>query len=107
MNDPADAGGAWAWLVGLVVCARAPSLISVRGPLLLWAGDMMVDGVIPLGEALRPLGLSGPSTRTWRQERAWSRPRRILVTKGLARTDKVMQALGPPRRARATGDSCA
>ena len=41
------------------------------------AGDMMVDGVIPLGEALRPLGLSGPSTLAWRQERAGSRPRRI------------------------------
>ena len=39
--------------------ARAPSLISVLG--LLWPGDMMVDGVIPLA-ALRPLGLSGPVT---------------------------------------------
>ena len=25
-------------------------------------GDVMFDGVIPLGEALRPLDLSGPST---------------------------------------------
>jgi hypothetical protein len=41
------------------------------------AGDMMVDRVIPLGQALRPLGLSRASTRTWRQERAGSRPRRI------------------------------
>src|ERR687895_387718 len=46
-----------------VVCARAPSLISVHGPGGPGAGDMMVDGVVPLGEALRPLGLSGPSTR--------------------------------------------
>jgi hypothetical protein len=29
---------------------------------------MMFDGVIPLGEALRPLGLSGPTTKRWRQE---------------------------------------
>ena len=27
------------------------------------AGDIMCDGVIPLGEALRPLGLSRASTR--------------------------------------------
>jgi hypothetical protein len=27
------------------------------------AGDMMVDGVIPLGDALRPLGRWRPSTR--------------------------------------------
>lgn len=39
------------------MCARAPSLISVRGPELLRVGDMMVDGVIPLREALRPLCL--------------------------------------------------
>jgi hypothetical protein len=44
-------------LVLRVVCARAPSLISVRDPELLRIGDMMVDGVIPLGEALRPLCL--------------------------------------------------
>ena len=43
-------------MVGSVVCARAPSLISVRDPVL-GVGDMMVDGVIPLGEALRPLCL--------------------------------------------------
>jgi hypothetical protein len=41
----------------LIVCARALGLISVRDPYLLRAGDMMVGGVIPLGEALRPLGL--------------------------------------------------
>ena len=38
-------------------CARAPSLISVHDPGCFRVGDMMVDGVIPLGEALRPLGL--------------------------------------------------
>jgi len=43
------------------MCAWTPRLISVRDPTL-WVGDMMVEGVIPLGEALRPLGLSGPST---------------------------------------------
>ena len=42
-------GGACARLAVRVVCARAPSLISVRDPEWLRAGDMMVDGVIPLG----------------------------------------------------------
>src|SRR4051812_44313547 len=51
-----------------MVCARAPSLTSVRGPGWLRAGDMMCDGVIPLGEALRPLGLLRPSTRWWRRD---------------------------------------
>ena len=50
-------GGAWARWVVVVGCARALSLISVLGPWVLWAGDMMVGGVIPLGYALRPLGL--------------------------------------------------
>jgi hypothetical protein len=68
---------------------------------------MMFDGVIPLGEALRPLGLSGPSTRTWRQEAAGSRPRRIWLMTGLARTGKVMRAGAPPRRARAVCGSSA
>src|SRR3954452_9146856 len=59
-------------------CARGrPALSRSAVPLCGRAGDMMVDGVIPLGEALRPLGLSGPSTLAWRQERAGSRPRRI------------------------------
>jgi len=49
---------------------------------------MMCDGVIPLGEALRPLDLSGPATSSWRQESFGSRPRRICVTRGLARTGK-------------------
>jgi hypothetical protein len=44
-------------LVVVVGCARALSLISVLGPMGLWAGDMMGGGMIPLGYALRPLGL--------------------------------------------------
>ena len=48
-------GGAWAWLVVRVGCARTPSLISVRDPGWLWIGDMMVDGVIR--DAVRPLCL--------------------------------------------------
>ena len=51
-------GGACARLAVLVVCARAPSLISVHDSGWFRVGDMMVDGVvIPLGGALRPLGL--------------------------------------------------
>ena len=57
------AGDARARSTVRVVCARAPSLTLVRDPRVgSGAGDMMFDGVIPLGEALRPLGLSGPST---------------------------------------------
>ena len=41
----------------VVGCARALSLISVLGPVWLRAGDMMGGGVIPLGYAVRPLGL--------------------------------------------------
>jgi hypothetical protein len=41
----------------LIVCARALGLISVLDPEVLRVGDMMVGGAIPLGEALRPLGL--------------------------------------------------
>jgi hypothetical protein len=40
-----------------LVCARALSLISVHDPDTLWVGEMMVDRVMPLGKALRPLGL--------------------------------------------------
>jgi hypothetical protein len=47
-------GGACARVAG-VVCARAPSLISVHAPVFR-GGDMMVDGVSP-GAELRPLGL--------------------------------------------------
>src|SRR5690349_9918897 len=57
--------------------------------------------LILLGEALRPLGLSGPPTRTWRRELAGSRPRRIWLTKGCARTRNVMRVPVPPHRARA------
>src|SRR4051794_2592665 len=38
-------------------CAQTASLISVHDPAVRRAGDMMVDGVVPLGEALRPLCL--------------------------------------------------
>jgi hypothetical protein len=94
-------GGACARSRRCALCARAPSLTSVHDPRVgSGAGDMMFDGVIPLGEALRPLGLSGPSTRAWRQESAGSRPRRIWLTKGCARTGKVMRVPVPPGRAR-------
>src|SRR3954447_21850987 len=69
-----------------VWCARAPGLISVRDRAVRPVGDVMVDGVIPR-KALRPLGLWRPSTRWWRQRNAGSRPRRIDVTEGWARTD--------------------
>ena len=39
-------------MVVRVGCARALSLISVLDPGWLRAGDMMVDGVIPLGECV-------------------------------------------------------
>ena len=56
-------GGACARSVVRCLCARAPSLTSVHDPRVgSGAGDMMFDGVIPLVQALRPLGLSGPST---------------------------------------------
>jgi hypothetical protein len=45
-----DVGGArWPRLEcsAVLVCARAPSLISVRGPGWLRVGNMMGDGVIP------------------------------------------------------------
>jgi hypothetical protein len=40
-----------------IVCGRAFGLISVHDRGWLLAGDMMVDRVIPLVGALRPLGL--------------------------------------------------
>jgi hypothetical protein len=78
-------GGALARWRGWL-CARAPGLTSVRDPGWLRVGDMMFDGVIPLGEALRPLDLSRPSTVRWRQQGFGSRPRRICVSEGLTRT---------------------
>ena len=45
-----DRGGACARLVVQGLCARAPSLTSVRDPRVgSGAGDMMFDRVIPLG----------------------------------------------------------
>ena len=88
-------GGACGRLLVRVVCARAPSLTSVRNPRVgSGAGDMMCDGVIPLGEALRPLDLSGPSTRTCRQQQFGSRPRRISVSEDLARGADLLRWLG-------------
>ena len=52
-------------------------------------------GVIPLGEALRPLSLSRPSTRmACRQRGVGSRPRRIGVSEGLARAKGWMFVFG-------------
>jgi hypothetical protein len=68
------------------------SLISVHDPGWLRAGEMVVDGVIALGEAVRRLGLWRPSTRAWRQGLVGSWPRRIGVTEGLARAREVMRA---------------
>src|SRR3954471_14243501 len=42
-------GGAWARSRAWRWCARAPGLISVRDPAVRPVGDVMVDGVIPLG----------------------------------------------------------
>ncbi len=44
-------------MVVVVGCARALSLILVLGLEGLRVGDMMVGGMVPLGYALRPLGL--------------------------------------------------
>ena len=41
--------------------------IWVRDPGWFRVGDMMVDGVIPLGEALRPLGLPDQSSTAFPQ----------------------------------------
>ena len=85
--------------VGIWCCARAPGLTLVRDPRVgSGAGDEMFDGVIPLGEALRPLDLSRPSTRVaCRQQGCWSRPRRIGVSEGLTRANgrwKVVVVVG-------------
>jgi hypothetical protein len=90
-SDVCPKGGSWAWWSGRVWCVRAPGLISVRDPRF-GVGDVMVDGVFPRGDALRPLGLWRPSTRTWWQQHAGSWPRCIGVRKGCARTDRRGQA---------------
>jgi len=77
--DRSPRGGAFAGLDRLVRYARAPMLISVRDGAVRRAGDMMVIGWFPLVKALRPLSLSRPSTRTWRQQYAGSWPRRSVV----------------------------
>ena len=83
------AGGAWARWAGQG-CARVPGLTLVHDPAVQRAGDKMFDGVIPLGEALRPLDLSGPSTRACRQQQWGSRPRRIGVSEGLTRANDLL-----------------
>jgi hypothetical protein len=97
-------GAGWRVRIG---CARAPSLISVCDPGWLRIGDMMVDGVVPLGDAVRPLGLWGPSTRAWRQGAVGSRPRCIGVREGCARGPVVRPVAGRPGRARAGCGGCA
>ena len=101
------AGGACARLTVWVRCARTPSRISVHDRAVRPAGDMMVDGVIPLGGAVRPLGRWRPSTRTWRQDDAGSRPRCIGVSEGCARKTDFTRVAVPRRRARAGCGSCA
>jgi len=54
-RQPVVGGGALAWWVVRVGCARTPSLISVRDPGWFRVGDMMGDGVFR--DAVRPLGL--------------------------------------------------
>jgi hypothetical protein len=77
-------GGPWACWIRR--CARAPGLTSVRDPGWFRVGDKMFDGVIPLGEALRPLNLSRRFTRgACRQQQFGSRPRRIGVSEDLTR----------------------
>jgi hypothetical protein len=83
-----DGGARW---IERIVCARAPSLTSVHDPGWLRVGDKMFDGVIPLGEALRPLDLSGPSTRTCRQQQWGSRPRRISMSEDLTRANDLLE----------------
>ena len=101
-----SAGGACARLMVWVRCARTPSRISVHDRAVRPAGDMMVDGVIPLGGALRPLGRWRPSTRTWRQDDAGSRPRCIGVSEGCARKTDFTRVAAPRHRARAGCGSC-
>jgi hypothetical protein len=90
LNCVACVGGPCARLARRDLCARAPSLTSVHDPRVgSGAGDMMFDGVIPLGEALRPLSLSGPSTDWWRAGVCREPAAAICVTRGLARTEEA------------------
>ena len=89
-----SAGGPWACWIRR--CARAPGLTSVHDPRVgSGAGDEMFDGVIPLGEALRPLDLSRPSTRVACRQRVFgSWPRRIGVSEGLTRAKGLKLVFG-------------
>jgi len=64
-----SAGGPWARSRALVVCARAPGLISVRGLAVRRAGDVMGDGVfrgMRCGRSVfggRPRGRGGSAMR--------------------------------------------
>ena len=88
--------GAVRGLVGCGSFARGrPGLLRSAALELWWAGDEMFDGVIPLGEALRPLNLSRRSTRVaCRQQGFGSRPRRIGVSEGLPRAKVWMFVFG-------------
>jgi hypothetical protein len=77
-----ESGGPWARWSGRVRCVRAPGLVSVRDPVCR-VGDVMVDGVVPRGDALRPLGRCRPSTSGWREQHRGSGPRGIGVRKGV------------------------
>ena len=68
----------------------SPSLTSVHDPRVgSEAGDVMFDGVIPLGRALRPLGLFGPSTPTWPAGGRREPVAANWLTKGFARTGEL------------------
>jgi hypothetical protein len=84
----------WGLVVG--VCARAPGLTSVRDPAVRRVGDVMFDGVIPLGEACcgRSIFLGRPPGRWCRQQGFWSRPHRICVSGDSARTEQELVQAG-------------
>ena len=82
--------------VGGRVCARAPGLTSVRDPRVgSGAGDVMFDGVIPLGEACcgRSIFLGRPPEGC-RQQGIGSRPQRICVSEDSARTEQELVQAG-------------
>ena len=87
---------------------QTPSLISVLG-LIDDAGDMMVDGVIPLPArvALRPLILSRLSSgraSPWQREHAGSRPHSI-IEESWGVLSRVLMNLLHPHSAVPTGSS--